>query len=104
MQIIIDRKHKRANFDNQWNDVFSLDNAKKEQARTIDVPNDSKNPVHEFIRKWGSHKLLLNKTAFCITDRKEILSGRIVDVIPPYYLLLKNKGVATFDSVISISE
>ena len=104
MQIIVDRKHKRANFDNQWADPFSVELAKKEKARTIDIPNDSKNPVHEFIRKWGSHKLLLNKTAFCMTDKQTILSGRIVDIIPPHYLLLKNKGVATFDSVISISE
>ena len=104
MQIIVDRKHKRANFDNQWADPFSVELAKKEQARTIDVPKDDKNPIYEFIRKWGSHKLLLGKKVHCLTDRQTVLSGYIVDVIPPSYLLLKNKGVAKFSDVITIGE
>ena len=104
MLIIVDRKHKRANSDNQWKDPLGVEDAKHEKARTIEVPNDSKNPVHEFIRKWGSHKQLLGKKAFCLTDRKEMMWGYIIDVFPPFYLHLKNKGIAKFDDVISIAE
>ena len=102
--IIIDRKKKRANSDNQWVDALGLEEARKEKARTIDIPSDSDNPIHKFIRTWGSHKLLLGKKVFCLNDRKEMLSGFIVDVIAPYYLSLRNKGVVKFSDVISVGD
>ena len=102
MHIIVDRKHKRKNFDNNWSDPLGVEEARREKARTIEVPLDSDNPVHKFIAMWGSHKLLLGHKAHCITDRKEMMSGFIVDVIPPDYLHLKNKGVVRFKDVISL--
>ena len=102
--IIIDRKRKRANSDNQWVDPLGIEQAKKEKLRTIDVPSDSDNPIHKFIRQWGSHKLLLGRKVHCLTDRKEMLSGYVVDVIAPFYLLLKNKGIVKFSDVISIGD
>ena len=102
--IIVDRKRKQRSFDDQWSDPFGIEEAKREKARTIDVPNDSVNPIHKFIRKWGSHKLLLGKKVYCLTDQKTFLSGYIVDVIPPDYLLLRNKGIAKFEDVITLEE
>ena len=104
MDIIVDRKKKRfrLGMDENFNDPLGTEKAKREKARTIDVPNDSDNPVHKFIKQWGSHKLLLGKKVHCLTDKQTVLSGYIVDVIAPHYLMLRNKGVATFESVITI--
>lgn len=99
--IIVDRKHKRANFDNQWKDPFSLDEAKKEKARTISIPRGSKNPAYQVMETMGV-KALLGRQAFCFNDKKEVISGIVADVIPPDYIHLRNKGVFTIDSVISI--
>ena len=102
--IIVDRKHKRASSDSQWKDPLGVDEARREKARTIDIPSDSDNVIHKFIRTWGSHKLLLGRKVHCITDKKEMLSGFIVDVIAPYYLSLRNKGVVKFSDVVSIGD
>ena len=102
--IIVDRKHKKANSDNQWKDPLGIEEAKREKARTIEVPNDSDNPIYKFLRQWPL-KCLLGKKVFCLTDRKMMISGHIKDVIPPDYLLLKNDGgMARFKDVVSIGD
>ena len=100
--IIVDRKKKKASFDNQFTDPLGVDEAKREKARTIDIPNDSTNPIHKFLRLWDSPKLLLGRCVHCLIDKKEVLSGYIVDVIPPFYLHLKDKGVVKFSDVVSM--
>lgn len=99
--IIIDRKHKRKNSDEQWNDPLGTEEAKYNKARTIEIPKETKNPVYTAITSMGI-KSLLGRIAYCLNDKKEILSGRIVDVIPPGYLHLKNKGVVKIDDCISL--
>jgi hypothetical protein len=101
--IIVDRKHKRKNFDNDWSDPFSLDETRKEKARTISIERGSSNAVHRYIEKWG-HKAILGKRVFALNDRQEPISGYAVDVIPPDYIHLKNKGVVRFKDCISIGE
>jgi len=99
--IIVDRKHKRANSDNDWVDPLGVDSARQEKARTISIPRGSVNPAYQVITSMGV-KALLGRTAYCFNDRKEVVSGVIADVIPPYYLHLRNKGVFKLDDVISI--
>lgn len=99
--IIIDRKHKRANSDNNWDDALGVDAAKREKARTIEVPKDSMNPIHRFLREH-SIKELIGRDVYCIKKNTDVLSGKIQDIIPPGYVLVRNKGVAKFDDVISI--
>lgn len=105
MDIIIDRKKKRFKYgmDLNWDDPLFIESAKCQKAITIDIPNDSRNPIHNYMRRWG-HKALLGKRAFALKDTGEILSGFIVDIIPPYYISLKDKGVVKIDDVISIGE
>ena len=100
--VVAELRNKPINWDKDWTDPLGIDEAKRNKANTIEIPNDSKNVIHEFLRKWGNVKLLYGKKAFCLTDRKEIMSGFIVKVIPPHYLLLKNKGLARFSDVISL--
>lgn len=99
--IIIDRKAKRTNSDSNWIDPLGVSEAKANKSRTIEIPKDSANPVHQAIESMGV-KALLGRVAYCLNDKKEMMSGVIVDVIPPYYLHLRHKGVAKFDDIISI--
>jgi hypothetical protein len=103
MHIIIDRKHKRANFDDQWVDPMGIERARIEKARTIDIPNDSKEPIHRFLREHGL-KALLKKKVYCVTDKKDFIVGFIQDIIPPDMIMIYNKGIARFKDVISIGE
>jgi hypothetical protein len=102
--IIIDRKHKRRNNDDQFNDPLGVEEAQKNNRNTIPIPAGSKNPIHLFIEKYGSHKMLYGKKCFALTDRKEIMSGYITKVIAPDMLYLKNKGVVKFSDCISLEE
>ena len=99
--IIVDRKLKRASTDRQWTDPLGVDDAKRDKARTIEIPKGSKNPAHQVMSTMGI-KSLLGRRAFCFNDRKEVVSGVIADIIPPHYLHLRNKGVFRIDDVISI--
>ena len=99
--IIIDRKNKRASLDNNWDDALGVDHAKREKARTINIPKDSKNPAHQVMTAMGV-KALLGRKAFCFNSKQEMVSGIISDVIPPNYIHLRNKGVFKIDDVISI--
>jgi hypothetical protein len=103
MEIIVDRKHKRANSDNQWSDPLGVEQAKREKARTIEIPKDSINPAYQMISLMGV-KSLLGLKAFCLNDRKEMISGIIVDIIPPFYISLRNKGVFKLDDVVSMGD
>jgi hypothetical protein len=97
----MDRKRKKANSDNQWNDPLGIEEVKNNKSRTIEIPKDSKNPAHILIASIGV-KALIGRIAYCLNKKQEMVSGRIVDVIPPKYIHLKNKGVFTLDDVISI--
>lgn len=99
--IIIDRKKKRANFDNQWSDPLGIEEARKNKAVTIEIPKDSKNPAHLIMASFGA-KSLIGKTAYCFNSKKDIVSGRIVDIIPPHFIHLRNKGVFKLDDIVSI--
>lgn len=102
--IILDRKKKMALLDKTWDDPFSIEEVKKEKARTIEARTDSDSPIHKFLCKWGDAKLLLGKTAHCLKSDKSVMSGRICDVMPPNYIHLKGKGVATFDDCIALGD
>ena len=99
--IIVDRKHKRANSDNNWDDPLSVEHAKREKARTIEIPKDSKLPIHEALRSIGV-KGLLGRKVFCITEKMDVLSGNIQDIMPPDFIMIRNKGVARFKDCIAI--
>ena len=101
--IIIDRKSKRANADENWQDPLGIDHAKREKARTISIPNEDRRPIYNFLREH-SVKELLNKRVFCMKDNKEVMSGIVQDIIPPDYVVLRNKGVAKLTDVISIGD
>lgn len=100
--VVTELRKKPINWDKDYTDVLGIDEAKHNRQNTIEVPKDSHNPIHEFLRKWGNAKLLIGKKAFCLTDRKEVMSGFITKVMPPCYLLLKDKGVADFSDCISL--
>jgi len=105
--IIIDRKKRRRYLmmDEQVNDPLGVDQAKHEKARTIEVPSDSDNPVHKFLREWKDHTFLLGHKAFCLNDKKDIMTGHIVKVIAPNWLVLKKKDACVrFEDVISIGD
>ena len=99
--IIMDRKKKRANSDNQWVDPLGIEEAKRNKAITIEIPKGTKNPAYILMSSMGV-KALLGRIAYCLDSKKELMTGRIVDIIPPGYLHLKNKGVVKIDDVISI--
>lgn len=99
--IIIDRKHKRANSDNTWTDALGVDDAKREKARTIEIPKGSKNPAHQVMATQGT-KGLLGRKAWCFNSKQEVVTGFISQVLPPHFIHLKNKGVFKLDDVFSI--
>ena len=101
MEIIIDRKHKRANSDNNWTDPLGVEDAKKEKARTFEIPRGSKNPAHQVMASMGA-SALIGRRAWCFNSRQEVVSGVISGVYPPHYIHIKDKGVFKLDDVFSI--
>ena len=89
--IIVDRKRKRRNFDDQWTDPLGLEQSKIDKAREIVIDSKSQNPIDRFLSTWSDCKLLLGKEVWAKkSDNSCILSGRIVDVCPGRVLLVKN--------------
>lgn len=108
--IIIDRKHKRKNFDYDWTDAMGTEDAKREKAKSLYVDKDSDNPIDKFLMKhdYRDHKALLGKKVWCVkSDKSRFFEGYIMDVYPSRILLVKCNGnnlPMQFDSVISIED
>ena len=105
MEIIIDRKWKRKGFDDQYKDVLGVEDAKRENARTLEIDKKTDNIIEKYILKY-SVKYLLGKKVWCIkSDKSRTFCGWVVDVYPSKVLLVKVRGKnlpMTFDSVISM--
>lgn len=103
VEIIVDRRKKRFHLgmDEQWNDPLGVDEAKKEKARTIEIPKGDKNPVYQVLSNMGISGLI-GRTAYCLTDKQEMFNGVIQRIVPPDLLILRNKGVARIKDVISL--
>ena len=92
-QIMIDRKHKRANFDNQWNDPLGVEAAQEKKKHEIQVDKSSTNPVDRFLLAYSDPKLLLGKKAYAVNkDASKFYYGPITDVHPRRLLFIKYKG------------
>ena len=105
--IIIDRKEKRKNFDNQWSDPLGVEDAKKEKARTINVDKDAKNPIDRFLCYHPLSELLGKKVWAVKSDRSRFFEGWVVDIYPSRHILIKEAGTKMnmpmeFDSVIAM--
>lgn len=106
MQIIIDYKRKRKISDDQWKDPLGIDEAQKAHSQTIEISSKSENVIDKFLLIWQSPKMLLGKKVYALRDDKTVMSGRVVDVWPSRFVLIKdNKGdnrPVEFGSVISM--
>ena len=105
MLIIVDRKHKRANSDDQWKDPLGVEVAQKSHENEIEV-HMKDNPIDKFLLEWPDAKCLLGKTAYALRHDDTVIAGRIVDVYPGRLILIKtSKGEnrpAEFEKVIAL--
>lgn len=104
MHIIVDRRAKRRRLmmDSCDTDVLGIGQARANHSREVAVESGSINPIHKFLSN-NSPKSLLGHMAYCLTDRKEMITGKITDVIPPDMIMLHGGKVAYFKDVVSIS-
>ena len=105
MEIIIDRKHKRANADNQWDDTFSFEQGKKEKFVTLEIEKGSDDIVDKFLMN-NSLEALKGKMVYALKKGTDVMiSGRVAKILVDRILLLrqgKRLIPVFFNSVISI--
>ena len=93
MEIIVDRKRKRKSSDDQWNDPLGVDQAREAKANTIEIDTKQDNPIDKFLARWGDTKLLIGKRVWAKKDKSfKIIDGKVVNVYPSRFLLVKIKN------------
>ena len=107
MIFIIDRKRKQKCI--EWNepDPMGIGQAQRNRANELPVSEENDNPIDKWLLENPNPKTLIGKTAYVLKDNKESLVGRIVDIYPSRFLLVRchdgqNRPIE-FEKVISLS-
>jgi len=89
MEIIIDRKKKRAGLDNQWHDPLGVEQARANKAREIEVDTQGNNPIDKYLLANPLKSLVGKKVWGIKDDKSRTYCGWVVDVYPGRILLVK---------------
>lgn len=104
MDIIIDRKRKKAVLEFNEPDPMGTEQAKRNRLNELPIDPKADNPVDKYLCQ-NTPKSLIGKRAYALKGDK-VIEGFIVDVYTARFLLMKCKGENRpfeFESVISIS-